>query len=373
MTPADTFIARRRSAAKSVDQNYLPGARRLRQLCCTMIGHGKHERRQDVPIQLDNVCASDIANSQRPRAVTVSQPALPFATDVILGAKAPPHSSAQVCTHVAFEEVGVRMSLIALAAAAAFAACDRGVALADPMGAPSYGEPMVGYGEMLSPPEVFGILRHSRFRPIGPAQRRGRFYVVQAVAPGGEDVRVAVDGLSGRIVWVRPSDDEPQRYGMGPPDRPMDEPDDAYGRPPMYGRGAPYGYGPSAYGSSAYGPPGADPNEPPSYAPPSNQPPSNQPPYRDRASESGTAATRSAKIPGVPSLNANPTGTPLPRPRPADKVIAGTAAPTASEHAPPPANQPPSQEPTPNPSAQPAPSSQPAPGATPLPPVTPLD
>jgi hypothetical protein len=269
------------------------------------------------------------------------------------------------------EEIGVRMSLIALAAAVAFAACDRGVALADPIGAPSYGEPMVGYGEVLSPAEIFGILRESRFRPIGPVQRRGRFYVVRTIAPRGEDVRVAVDGLSGRIVWVRPIDDEPQRYGMGPADRPMDEPDYAYGRQPMYGRNAPYGYGPSAYG-----PPGPIPNEPPSYEPPNR---AYEPPNRDRAAESGAGATPPARIPGMPSATANPPGTPLPRPRPADTVIAGTAAPTTSEHAPPAANQPPSNEPQANPSAQPAPSAQPgpsgqpAPGATSLPPVTPLD
>jgi hypothetical protein len=260
----------------------------------------------------------------------------------------------------------VRISLIALVAAAAFAACDRGVALADPNGGLSYGEPMVGYGNVLSPAEVFGVLRESRLRPIGPPLRRGRFYVVRAIAPGGEDVRVAVDGLSGRIVWVRPNDDEPQRYGMGPSDKPMDEPDYAYGRPPMYGRGAPYGYGPSAYGPPAYGPPGAIPNEPPA-----NEP-SNEPSYRDRAPQSGAAAAPSSRVPGMPSATANPTGTPLPRPRPADTVIAGAAAPKPSEQTPP-ANQPTSQEPASSPSAQPAPSGQPAPGATTLPPVTPLD
>lgn len=53
--------------------------------------------------------------------------------------------------------------------------------------------------------EVVTILRSGGFRPLGGPSRRGRFYVVSAIHPNGDDGRVVIDAYSGRIVRFTPA------------------------------------------------------------------------------------------------------------------------------------------------------------------------
>jgi hypothetical protein len=142
----------------------------------------------------------------------------------------------------------------------------------------------------LPPFEILGIIRSSGLRPLSPPVRRGRFYVVRAMAPGGADVRVLVDAGSGRIFSVARIDDAPpgaaSAYG----------PEPGYAPAPWYRRPGPYYYyGPQGY----YAPQGRLANE--SVPEPSTNP---------------APATR-VNPPVTHSADLTPR-TPLPRPRPPD-------------------------------------------------------
>jgi hypothetical protein len=84
--------------------------------------------------------------------------------------------------------------------------------------------------DVIPPYEVFTIIRSAGLRPLGRPHYRGRFYVVHAVAPRGEEVRVVVDAYAARVLSIRPLDryatpeyDRPpayRRYESGPPPAP---------------------------------------------------------------------------------------------------------------------------------------------------------
>ena len=54
--------------------------------------------------------------------------------------------------------------------------------------------------------EVVGVLRSTGFLPLGAPSRRGRFYVIAAIHPNGDDGRVTIDALTGRFVRFIPAD-----------------------------------------------------------------------------------------------------------------------------------------------------------------------
>jgi hypothetical protein len=59
---------------------------------------------------------------------------------------------------------------------------------------------------VLLPQEIIGILRSTGFSPLSAPVRRGRFYVVAALHPDGEDGRVTMDAISGRFIRFVPAD-----------------------------------------------------------------------------------------------------------------------------------------------------------------------
>ena len=204
---------------------------------------------------------------------------------------------------------------------------------------------------VIAPPEVVAIVRSNGMKPLTPPMRRGPVYLLHALDPNGQEVRVVVNARSGRVIAVRPTFGP--RYAAVPP---------PYGRPPSgvplaeggYGPNSrvaalppdvdgPPGAGPGGYGPGpgpAYGPgpgpargpgpgpgyepgpgpghgPGAGPAYGPGYAP--GAAPGYGPPPVGRAP--------AAQAPG-PSVQAGPP--PLPRPRPkvasADSSAAAPAA-----------------------------------------------
>ena len=61
------------------------------------------------------------------------------------------------------------------------------------------------YDPGLPPHEVMTILRSTGFRPLGAPSRRGRFYVVSAIHPNGDDGRLVIDAYTGRIARFTPA------------------------------------------------------------------------------------------------------------------------------------------------------------------------
>ena len=75
---------------------------------------------------------------------------------------------------------------------------------------PFYGPPRYLRAEplpddVLLPQEVVGILRSTGFSPLSLPVRRGRFYVVAALHPDGEDGQVTIDAITGRFVRFVPA------------------------------------------------------------------------------------------------------------------------------------------------------------------------
>ncbi len=60
--------------------------------------------------------------------------------------------------------------------------------------------------DVLLPQEIIGILRSTGFSPLSAPLRRGRFYVVAALHPDGEDGQVTIDAITGRFVRFVPAD-----------------------------------------------------------------------------------------------------------------------------------------------------------------------
>ena len=66
------------------------------------------------------------------------------------------------------------------------------------------------YGPMLlSPPEIYEIVRESGFSPLGIPQQRGFVYTISVIDRGGEDGRLVIDARTGRIIRFMPA------YRMG--------------------------------------------------------------------------------------------------------------------------------------------------------------
>jgi hypothetical protein len=60
--------------------------------------------------------------------------------------------------------------------------------------------------DVLLPQEIVGILRSTGFSPRSVPIRRGRFYVVAALHPDGEDGQVTMDAVTGRFIRFVPAD-----------------------------------------------------------------------------------------------------------------------------------------------------------------------
>jgi hypothetical protein len=78
---------------------------------------------------------------------------------------------------------------------------------------------------LLPAPEVYSILRHSGFSPLGTPQRRGFLYTIAVIDRGGDDGRLIIDARDGQIIRFIPA------YRIG----------DNFGKdgPTTYGRSAP--------------------------------------------------------------------------------------------------------------------------------------
>jgi len=143
---------------------------------------------------------------------------------------------------------------------------------------PGYPAPVYpGYAAALPPHEVVTIVRSARMQPLHRPMRHGATYVLRAIDPAGQEVRVTVDARLGRILQVVPV--LGPRYAVLPP---------PYGRPP--------------------GLITMMPDDPP-------------PPGVDGSPMTGTGLGGSPPAPGrAPATAATspaaPAGPPLPRPRP---------------------------------------------------------
>ena len=87
----------------------------------------------------------------------------------------------------------------------------------------------------MPPHEILTIVRSTGMEPVSRPIRQGPAYVLRALDPAGEEVRVIVDARRGRIVKVAPV--MMPRYAVMPP---------PYGRPPRPIPMVPDGYGPNA-------------------------------------------------------------------------------------------------------------------------------
>jgi hypothetical protein len=58
---------------------------------------------------------------------------------------------------------------------------------------------------MLSPNDVYAILRENGFSPLGSPRQRGYTYVIAVLDRGGEDGRLTIDGRNGRIIRFVPA------------------------------------------------------------------------------------------------------------------------------------------------------------------------
>jgi hypothetical protein len=170
-------------------------------------------------------------------------------------------------------------------------------------------------GFALVPPyQVMAIVRANGLTPLSRPWRYGPVYVLRALDPAGQPVRVVVDARSGRIERVAPVFG-PRYAGpiMPPP----------YGAPAGRIALAPDGYGPNARVAAL--PP--VPDGPPGYGPP--------------GAYDGSPAGRAPAAEAAPSAQAGPPPLPRPRPRVASADTSSSvepataAAPQAATPAPP--------------------------------------
>jgi hypothetical protein len=85
--------------------------------------------------------------------------------------------------------------------------------------------------DVLLPQEIVGILRSTGFSPLSAPIRRGRFYIVAALHPDGEDGQVTMDAVTGRFVRFVPADLIGRSMASYPP--PYAPPRRGVPRPPM--------------------------------------------------------------------------------------------------------------------------------------------
>jgi hypothetical protein len=181
----------------------------------------------------------------------------------------------------------------------ALAVVASGPGLAQPVPPPQAGTIHPGDAPGMPPHEILTIVRSTGMEPLSRPIRQGPAYVLRALDPAGEEVRVIVDARRGRIVKVAPV--MMPRYAVMPP---------PYGRPPRPIPMVPDGYGPNARIAGL--PPSPD-------AAPSGL----------GGLPAGLAHAPPAGVLQDPAAQAGPP--PLPRPRP---KVAATEAPTAQPPAP---------------------------------------
>ena len=73
-------------------------------------------------------------------------------------------------------------------------------------GAPEYGAGYYGGPPLLPPTEVYAVLRHNGFSPLGVPRLRGLFYSISAIDRRGDDGRLLIDARNGQIVRFVPAD-----------------------------------------------------------------------------------------------------------------------------------------------------------------------
>lgn len=201
---------------------------------------------------------------------------------------------------------------------------------------------------VLPPYEILTILRSTGFEPIGQPTRRGPNYVLRAVDPDGEEVRLVVDARQGEIVSVTPTvtasrmppappgaiyvepEPLPRGYRADPPPVVYDDEDEP---PVIYAppRRAP------RYSSAA---PDLDPlaDPPPLIMAPEGSDSGLLPPPPGRFQQRATTPAQNAKpAPAKKRAAANP---PLPKPRPSASPDAAPQADAAPLPPPMPENKP---------------------------------
>ncbi len=194
--------------------------------------------------------------------------------------------------------------------------------------------PVPPLGPAVMPPyEVVAIVRSTGLEPLSRPMRHGPTYVLRAVDPAGQEVRVVVDARLGRIVRVAPVFGPRYAAPVMPP---------PYGRPPGRIALVPDGYGPNsriaALPPGVDGPPmhgpgvgydGLPGRTPMAHAPPPNAQAA-PPPLPRRRPNVAAADTSAAK----PAAAAAPTA-PAPPAKEAKDATGAVAPPAAA--APPPA------------------------------------
>ena len=71
---------------------------------------------------------------------------------------------------------------------------------------PAYAPPAYGYApSLMSPREVYAVLRENGFSPLGIPHRLGSVYEIAVMGPDGEDGRLMIDGRTGRIIRFTPA------------------------------------------------------------------------------------------------------------------------------------------------------------------------
>jgi hypothetical protein len=187
---------------------------------------------------------------------------------------------------------------------------------------PGYYPAYRGYA-VIAPPEVTAIVQSNGMKPLTPPMRYGPSYMLRALDPNGQEVRVVINARSGRIIAVRPVFGP--HYAVVPP----------YGRPPAGVPLAEDGYGPNprvaGVPPDVDGPPGAGPTYGPGPGPAGAYPPGAGPAHGPGAGPGygpPPVGRAPAASPPGPSVQAGPP--PLPRPRPkvasADSLAAAPPA-----------------------------------------------
>ena len=172
------------------------------------------------------------------------------------------------------------------------------------------GTTVAGAQERLGPPiaragilpayEIVTILRSTGFDPVGQPVKRGSRYEVKAVDPDDFEVRLLVDGRTGRILTVR--DSEEYAWSMGSP------PHQPYGYRRAAGRFGPLSYGP-IYPGGLVPPRGIPARRPSAKLDDPHKAPVPRP--RPEGGHKPAVASNSPTAPSVPNRAARPsTGTP---------------------------------------------------------------
>lgn len=77
--------------------------------------------------------------------------------------------------------------------------------------------PAPGYEGRISPPQIEAMVRSMGFQPVADPRMRGPLWVTHAVDRDGQQVRVLIDGYTGRMIDVLRRPLPPQRVALVPP------------------------------------------------------------------------------------------------------------------------------------------------------------